>query len=107
MMAAVARQWWQRQWWQHYNSATAVAAVTAALRQQLGGDTAAAAWRWLRQHGSSGSGCVSSSVTVPQRWRGIGTSLILASPSLLQAWVELDVGWSVGGTLGVLLSVLG
>jgi hypothetical protein len=37
----------------------------------------------------------------------LAASLILASPSLLQAWVELDVGWSVGDTLGVLLSVLG
>jgi hypothetical protein len=37
----------------------------------------------------------------------LAASLILASPSLLQAWVDLDVGWSMGGTLGVPLSVLG
>jgi hypothetical protein len=42
-----------------------------------------------------------------QQKRCLAASLILTSPSLLQAWVELDVGWSVGGTLGVFLSVLG
>jgi hypothetical protein len=42
-----------------------------------------------------------------QKKRHLAASLILASPSLLQAWVELDVGLSVVGTLGVLLLVLG
>jgi hypothetical protein len=42
-----------------------------------------------------------------QKKRLLAASLILASPSLLQAWVDLDVGWSVGGTVGVLLSVFG
>ncbi len=42
-----------------------------------------------------------------QKKRRLAASLILASPSLLQTWVESDLGWSVGGTLGVLLSVLG
>jgi hypothetical protein len=42
-----------------------------------------------------------------QKKRCLAASLILASPSLLQAWLELDVGLSVVGTLGVLLSVVG
>jgi hypothetical protein len=100
MAAAVAWQLWQRQRWQHCNSTTAVAAVKAALRRQLGSGAAAAAWCWLRQRGSGGSGYVSSSVTAPQRWHGIaslfdfGISLLVAS--LSEIGCGLECGWYFG-----------
>ncbi len=87
----------------------AVAVVTAAMRQQLGGGAAVAAWCWLRQRGSGSSGGISSSVTVPQRWRGVGSlfdvgiSLLVASLGGIGCGLECE--WC--GTLGVLLSVLG
>ncbi len=98
--AAVARQWWQQRQWQHCNSATAVAAVMAALRRQLGSGGAMAAWCWLRQRGSGGSGNISSSVTAPQWWRGIG-SLFDFGNSLLVASLGgigcgLECGWYFG-----------
>ncbi len=98
--AAVTRQWWQWRWWQHCKSATVVAAVMAALRWQLGSGAGAAAWCWLRQRGSSGSGGISSSVTVPQWWQGVGSlfdfciSLLVAS--LGGIGCRLKCGWYFG-----------
>jgi hypothetical protein len=100
MATVVARQWWQWQRWQHCNSAMAVAAVTAALRWQLGGGAAATAWCWLWQRGSGGSGCVSSSITAPRWWRGVGSlfdfgiSLLVAS--LGGIGCGLECGWYFG-----------
>ncbi len=54
-----------------------------------------------------GSGGVSSSVTAPQWWRGVGRLFDFGISLLVASLGGIDVGWSVGGTLGVLLSVLG
>ncbi len=100
MAAGVAWQWWQQKRWQHCNSATAVAAVMAALRQQLCGGTAAAAWCWLQQRCSGSSSCVSSSVTVPRWWRGIGSlfdfAISLLVASLGGIGCGLEGGWYFG-----------
>jgi hypothetical protein len=106
MAAAVARQWCRRQQWQHCNSAMAVAAVMATLGWQLSSGAVAAAWCWLRQRGSGGSGCISSSVTAPGRWRSVG-SLFDFSISLLVARLggigcALECGWYFGSPLSVL-----
>ncbi len=75
----------------------------------LGGlrHVAVEAWCRLQQRDSSGSGSRSSSVTTQQWWRGVGSLFDFGISLLVAAWVDLDVGWSVGGTLGVPLSVLG
>jgi hypothetical protein len=100
MAAAVVRQWLQWQRWQHCNSTMAVAAVMAALQRQLRSGAAAAARCWLRQRGSGGSGCVSSSITVQRQWHGVGDlfdfGISLLSASLGGIGCGLECGWYFG-----------
>jgi hypothetical protein len=72
----------------------------AALGRQLGGGAAAAAWCQLQQRGSGGSGGISSSVTVPRWWRGIGSlfdfGISLHVASLGGFGCGLECGWYFG-----------
>ncbi len=92
------------------SAAVVAAAAVAALQQRNGGGCSDGsfavaalrrrgepAWCRLRQRGSGGSGGVSSSVTVPQRWRGVGSlfdfgiSLLVASLGGIRC--GLECGW--------------